>query len=42
MLFPNPKNEGEKKMNDMQFKFLLFLGIGTILFGIFMYPHVML
>lgn len=42
MMFPNPKNDVEKKMNELEYKFLKALGIVTIVFGIVMYPIVML
>lgn len=42
MFYPNPKNKYEEKINNIQYKFLLILGISTIIFGIVMYPFVML
>lgn len=42
MFYPTPKNKTEEKINEIQFKFLMGLGVATIIFGIIMYPIVML
>lgn len=42
MMFPDPKTENEKKINDIQFKLIMLVCVSTIIFCIVMYPIVMM